>query len=71
MQMSISDLEDTEFTKRMLRIYEDKNYEDPCVIEDIDNMKIEVNRHASTLVLICILKMLQILLNIIERVDQT
>ena len=65
--MSRSDLEDTEFTKRMLKVYEDKEYEDPIKIEDMDNMKLEINRHAATLVIVCIVKMLDILDGICEK----
>ena len=66
--MSRSDLEDTEFTKRMLKVYEDKEYEDPTKIEDMDNMKLEINRHAATLVIVCIVKMLDIFNGICEKV---
>lgn len=68
--MSLADLEDTEFTKRMLKVYDDKDYEDPKVIEDIDNMKIEINRHSTTLVIVCVVKMLDILLSYCEKAEK-
>jgi len=51
----------------MLKVYEDKNYENPEIIEQIDNMKIKINRHGSTLVIVCIVKMLDILIAICEN----
>lgn len=68
--MSLADLEDTEFTKRMLKVYDDKDYEDPKVIEDIDNMKIQINRHSTTLVIVCVVKMLDILLSYCEKAEK-
>ena len=51
----------------MLKIYEDKNYEDPIIIQEIKDLNITINRHAATLVLVCVVKMIDILNKICEE----
>ena len=52
---------ETEFVQRMLKAYEDKDFLQDLRISDYKNFNNQVNRHASTLVLICILKLFDLL----------
>eukprot|EP00347_Sterkiella_histriomuscorum_P001768 403370757 len=52
-----------EFSKRMLKAYEDKNYENEDIIAQIKSYKHKINRNAVTLVFSSIVKIFEILLN--------
>ncbi|CDW87878.1 hormone sensitive [Stylonychia lemnae] len=54
-------LDDTEFTKRMLKIYEEKNFEDQSLINKFKLQQEIVNPHACTLVVICVLRLFEII----------
>ncbi len=51
-----------EFIRRMMRVYEDKNYEDSKLMEEFKTCKKRVNMHSSTLVIICLIKLFEILI---------
>ena len=40
----------------MMKVYEDKNFEEPLLIADYTSFKKKINPHSTTLVLICAIK---------------
>lgn len=55
-------MNETEFTKRMLKAYEDKNYESNEILMALKECRIKINRNAVTLVYSSVVKILEILL---------
>ena len=48
---------ETEYVKRMLKVYDDKNYEKQEITQSFKEFKAKVNRHSVTLVLQCVIKL--------------
>ena len=48
--------------ERMQKVYTDKSYEDPQIIKMFKNFEKKINVNASTLVIVCINKLYQIML---------
>lgn len=61
-------IDETEFTKRMLKVYDDKNYNDPQLTKMFQTYERQVNRHAVTLVLNCVTKLFDILVDLCESI---
>lgn len=51
-----------------MKAYDDKNYEDPKLLEDFNNYKRKVNLHAATLVIICAIKLFDMLIKPIQEI---
>lgn len=58
---SAAEIEEEEFIERMLSAYDDKDFEDPHILSQISQNAIDVNIHSGTLVLTCIIKLLDLL----------
>lgn len=54
-------MEETEFIKRMMTVYEDKEFDEE-ILGRFDKCEVPINRHSTTLVLICVNKLYEILL---------
>lgn len=51
---------ENDFISRMLTIYEDKIFDEKLLLQ-FENLEIKINRHSSTLVVICINKLYSVL----------
>jgi hypothetical protein len=63
----MSDEKECLFVKRMIeRAYADKKFEEPKVIKQIATGQRQINRHAATLVISTVIKLLQKVIQVIE-----
>ena len=52
----INEIDESEFIKRMLKVYDDKNFDDPVFTQALNEGSVRANRHAAALVISCIIK---------------